>query len=457
VPEQQPEASGHEIHERLRRLPSVERLAVSAKGHPRHLATAAARAEVDALRTRLLAGEDVEPDPEALRDAVARRASQLERGSLRPVINATGVVLHTNLGRAPLARQAAEATARIARGYSNLEYDLEAGKRGSRGDHLEALLRELSGAEAAVAVNNNAAAVLLGLAATAAGREVVVSRGQLVEIGGSFRIPEILAQSGARLVEVGTTNRSRLSDYELAVGPQSAAILRVHQSNFRTVGFTEEVSLADLCALGRERGVSVVDDLGSGALEEIGDEPTLRESVGAGADLVCCSADKLLGGPQAGIIAGRAEAVERCRKHPLARAVRLDKLQLASLEATLRLHRDGGPEAIPALAMLAAGEQELRPRAERMAELIGERAELGRATALAGGGSLPLAALEGPVCLVDPGAVGVDGLVELLRQADPPVIARIVEDRVVLDPRTMSDDEAEVTAKAVRGALGRHG
>jgi L-seryl-tRNA(Ser) seleniumtransferase len=306
---------------------------------------------------------------------------------------------------------------------------------------------------AATAVNNNAAAVLLALAAIAGGREVIVSRGELIEIGGSFRIPEILVQSGARLVEVGTTNRTRLGDYEAAVGPDTAAILRVHQSNFRTVGFTESASTADLAVLAADRGIALVDDLGSGAVEPVGDEPPLRASVGAGATLVCASADKLLGGPQAGIIAGRAEAVAACRAHPLARALRLDKLQLAALEATLRLHRDGGE--IPALRMLGADEAELAAHAAEISAAIGEAARVERGTSRPGGGTLPLVELDGPVCAVDPGALGADELAARLRAASPPVIGRIEAGRVILDPRCLRDDEAGLCAAAVSEALGR--
>jgi L-seryl-tRNA(Ser) seleniumtransferase len=340
-----------------------------------------------------------------------------------------------------------------AAGYSNLEYDLESGERGSRGTHVEGLLCELSGAEAALAVNNNAAAVMLALAALAGDGEVLVSRGELVEIGGSFRIPEILAHSGATLVEVGTTNRTRVDDYAAAIGERTTAILRVHQSNFRIVGFTEQPGAAELAALARERGIAMVDDLGSGVLGEVHGEPTVRTAVAAGADLVCCSGDKLLGGPQAGLLCGRTEAVERCRHHPLARAMRLDKLQLAALEATLRLHRDEGRAALPALAMIAAPEEELRLRAETMAQSIGPSAAVGRASGAPGGGSLADVSLEGPACWVDPGAAGADALLARLRENEPPVIARIVEDRVVLDPRTMNDEEATVAAVAVREAL----
>jgi L-seryl-tRNA(Ser) seleniumtransferase len=436
----------------LRSLPSVERLAARLPQVPHHLAVAAAREAIVAARQAVLDG-GAAPSEEELAGAAAERLARLTRPSLRRVINATGVVLHTNLGRAPLAPEAVARVSEVAAGYSNLEYDLESGGRGSRGVHVEGLLRELSGAEAALAVNNNAAAVMLALAALAGDGEVLVSRGELVEIGGSFRIPEILAHSGAALVEVGTTNRTRLADYEAAIGKRATAILRVHQSNFRIVGFTEQPEAGDLAALARERGVAMVDDLGSGALGEIHGEPTVRAAVAAGADLVCCSGDKLLGGPQAGLLFGRAEAIERCRRHPLARALRLDKLQLAALEATLRLHRDEGPSALPALAMIEAPEQQLRARAEAMAQAIGPSAAVGRGSGAPGGGSLADVALEGPVCLVDPGPAGADALLARLREHEPPVIARIAEGRVVLDPRTISDEEATIAAVAAREAL----
>jgi len=439
--------------ERLRRLPSVERLASALDGLPHAVATAAAREELDELRRRIRSGEPVEPEPAVLREVVAERARQLLRGSLRPVINATGVILHTNLGRAPLAPPAAEAAARIGERYSNLELDLEAGERGSRQGHLGPLLRALTGAPAALAVNNNAAAVLLALAAVAAGREVVIGRGQLVEIGGSFRIPEILEQSGARLVEVGTTNRTRVTDYESAIGPETAAVMRVHQSNFRTVGFVEEAPLEELQDLARAHGLALIDDLGSGALGPIGDEPTVTASVEAGADLVCWSADKLLGGPQAGVLVGSHEAVDACHTHPLARAFRLDKLQLAALEATLRLYRDQGPAAIPAIAMLQAEDDDLDERARRMSNAIGPAAAVVRSASRSGAGSLPLMELEGPVCAVEPGPPGADALAGALRRGDPPVIARVEDGRVVLDPRTMSDSEADGAAAAVGAFL----
>jgi L-seryl-tRNA(Ser) seleniumtransferase len=438
--------------ENLRHLPSVERLASRLPEAPHHLAVAAARSAIEAAREWVLAGESP-PTEEDLTAAATDRLAHMVRPSLRRVINATGVVLHTNLGRAPLAPAAVAQVTEVAAGYSNLEYDLESGSRGSRGAHVESLLCELSGAEAALAVNNNAAAVMLALAALAGDGEVLVSRGELVEIGGSFRIPDILAHSGATLVEVGTTNRTRLADYAAAIGERTTAILRVHQSNFRIVGFTEQPEAAELATLARERGIAMVDDLGSGALGEVHGEPTVRSAVATGADLVCCSGDKLLGGPQAGILFGRAEAVERCRRHPLARAMRLDKLQLAALEATLRLHRDEGRAALPAPAMIEAPEEELQRRAEAMAAAIGDAAEVGRESGAPGGGSLADVALEGPVCLVELDNDGADFLLARLRESDPPVIARIVRDRVVLDPRTMSDTDAAQAAAAVREAL----
>ena len=433
--------------ERLRELPSVEQLAQRLEDLPKGVAVAGARVAIDAARERLRAGGEAGDLEAEARAAVRPR--------LRRVINATGVIVHTNLGRAPLPQEAASAAGEAGSGYTNLEYDLEAGKRGSRQDHVEGLLRELTGAEGALVVNNCAAAVLLAAAALAGGRELVVSRGQEVEIGGSFRIPDVVAQSGARLVEVGTTNRTRLADYERALGPDTGAILRVHQSNFRTVGFTEEVQIEELCRL----GTPVIDDVGSGALAEgipeLSEEPPVRRSVEAGCDVVCFSGDKLLGGPQAGLMVGTREALDRCRSHPLARAVRIDKLSLAALEATLRLYRDpaAARESVPVLRMLTAGEDELQARAESMADLL-DGAQVIRAAAKVGGGALPLLELEGPVCAVDSGEVGVDELARRLRAGEPPVIGRAREGWLLLDPRTLDDDEAREAAAAVAAALG---
>jgi L-seryl-tRNA(Ser) seleniumtransferase len=424
----------------LRSLPSVEQLA-AALDAPHALAVAAARRVIDERRAELRAGADGEPDLVARARAAVAAA---EAPSLRRVVNATGVIVHTNLGRAPLAAAAREAIGRAAEGYSNLELDVSSGRRGSRHAHVAALAAELTGAEDALAVNNCAAAVLLAAAALAGeGREIVVSRGQLVEIGGSFRIPDVIAQSGARLVEVGTTNRTRLADYERALGERTGAVLRAHQSNFRTLGFVEEVSIEVLCEL----GVPVIDDVGSGALAEVADEPPVRRSVAAGAALVCFSGDKLLGGPQAGVMVGRAGAVAAARAHPLARALRIDKLSLAALEATLRLYRD--PERarreIPVLAMLDASEAELEARARRLAELAG--GEVVRAAAKVGGGALPLLELEGPVVALEGPA---EELAARLRAADPPVLARIAEGRVLLDPRTLAEEELPWVARALR-------
>jgi L-seryl-tRNA(Ser) seleniumtransferase len=439
----------------LRALPSVEELASSLTGVPHALAVRAAREAIEAARAGLMEGR---PAGDLRAEALAR-AERSARSSLRRVLNATGVIVHTNLGRAPLADAALDAIREAAAGYSTLEYDLADGERGSRHVHVEELLCELTGAEAGIAVNNCASAVLLAAAALAGGRELVVSRGQLVEIGGSFRIPDVVAGSGARLVEVGTTNRTRAVDYERAIGPQTGAVMRAHQSNFRTVGFVEEVSIEELCDVARQAGVPVIDDVGSGALAErlpeLSDEPPVPRSVAAGCAVTCFSGDKLLGGPQAGLMVGSAEAVGRCRAHPLARAVRIDKLSLAALEATLRLYLDPSRalREIPVLRMLAAGEESLRGRAERMSELVGDAARVITASGRVGGGALPLLELEGPVCAVDPGPLGVDELARRLRAADPPVIARAREGWLLLDPRTLDDAEAAAAASAVAAAL----
>jgi L-seryl-tRNA(Ser) seleniumtransferase len=439
----------------LRSLPAVHELA-AALDAPHALAVAAARRAIDEQRAAIRAGTPADGD---LLPRARELLAEMERGSLQRVLNATGVILHTNLGRAPLPAAAREAVARAAEGYSNLELDLDSGERGSRHAHVEGLLCELTGAEAAIVVNNGAGAVLLAAAALAApGRGIVVARGQLIEIGGGFRIPEVIMQSGARLVEVGTTNRTRLSDYAHALETHDDidAIMRVHQSNFRTVGFVEEVAIEALCEL----GVAVIDDVGSGWLasqpaffDDVGGgEPALSASVAAGAALTCCSGDKLLGGPQAGLIVGQREAVAAARRHPLARALRIDKLSLAALEATLRLYLDPARalREIPVLAMLAADEDTLAARAGRLADAIGERASVTRAVGKTGGGSLPLLELEGPVVALD---ADPEPLAAALRQGDPPVVARIHDGRVLLDPRTLTDADVEPLAGAVRSVL----
>jgi L-seryl-tRNA(Ser) seleniumtransferase len=425
----------------LRDLPSVDALLRTGAGealveeHGRQAVVETLRAVLGEARE---AGEV--PDQEGLLETAAGRLGRPP--SLRPVLNATGVIIHTNLGRAPLAQVAIDRVDEVAAGYSTLEYDLAAGGRGSRHDHLSGLLSSLTGAEAGLAVNNNAAAVLLCLAATAGGGEVLISRGQLIEIGDGFRIPDILAQSGARLVEVGTTNRTSIADYRRAVTGETRAILRVHQSNFRIVGFTAHPGLAELAEVAGGE-VELIDDLGSGALLDLPDlldEPTARASVEAGADLVCFSGDKLLGGPQAGIIVGTAAAVGRVKRHPLARAMRIDKLSLAALEATLELYRNPAQALaqIPVLRSLGEPAERVRERAERLCRRLG--GELTATTAKVGGGALPLLELDSFACALE----GGDELAARLREGDPPVIARVQEGRVLLDCRTLSDEDCDL-------------
>ena len=425
----------------FRSLPAVNELANELQA-PHALAVQAARATIEERRTELRDGATDDPD---LLARARERVARAKKPSLRRVLNATGVIVHTNLGRAPLAAAAREAVTRAAEGYSTLEWDAATGTRGSRHDHVEALLTELTGAEAALAVNNGAAAVLLAAAALAGpGHEIVVSRGQLVEIGGGFRIPDVVAQAGATLKEVGTTNRTRRADYAGALTDRTGAILRAHPSNFRQLGFVQEVEIEELCEL----GVPVIDDVGSGNLAEdlalLADEPPVRRSVKAGAALVCFSGDKLLGGPQAGVMVGTHAAVQAAKQHPLARATRLDKLSLAALEATLRLYRDARRDEIPSLAMLTTDDATLRARAQRLAEGLGEVVE---STAKVGGGALPLLELPGPAVAIpgDP-----EALAARLRANDPPIVGRIQDGRLLLDPRTLADDEIEL----VRAALG---
>jgi L-seryl-tRNA(Ser) seleniumtransferase len=418
---------------RLRDLPSVDELARTS-GDP--LAVDAARTVLGRAREQIRAGSDPGDLGEELQAEL--RAARAPR--LRRVLNATGVIVHTNLGRAPLAAAALEQVAHAARGYSNLEYDLEAGTRGSRQTHVVELLHRLTGAEAGLVVNNNAAAVLLALAALAEGREVLVSRGELIEIGDGFRIPDVLARSGARLREVGTTNRTRAADYEAAAGPDTAVLLRVHQSNFRVVGFTELPAVEELSRVARKHELVLVDDLGSGALVAVGDEPTPRSSLAAGADLVCFSGDKLLGGPQAGIVVGRADLVERLRRHPLQRALRADKLTLAALEGTLRLALER-PDEVPVLRMLREPAESVRARAERLAALVGGEVE--ETVARAGGGALPLAELPSYACAVE------EELAQALRTGDPPVVGIVRDGRLLLDCRTLTEDEVDEVAQAI--------
>ncbi|MEJ7891510.1 MAG: L-seryl-tRNA(Sec) selenium transferase [Solirubrobacteraceae bacterium] len=409
----------------LRDLPSVDALAAELDA-PHGAAVAAARAVIAQRRDELREGVEGDAD-------LVARAREVLAPSLRRVLNATGVVLHTGLGRAPLSASARAAVNQAAEGYANLEYDLATGARGSRHDHVAPLLRELTGARDGMAVNNCAGAVLLAAAALAgADREIIVARGELVEIGGGFRIPDVVAQAGAVLVEVGTTNRTRLADYADAITDRTGAILRVHPSNFRQLGFVEGVQTGALARL----GVPVIDDVGSGALRPIGDEPTVQGSVAAGAALTCFSGDKLLGGPQAGLLVGTADAVARARAHPLARALRIDKLSLAALEATLR-----DPDGTPVARMLA---EDSAGKARRLAADIGTVIPgVGRV----GGGTLPLHDLTGPVVAVehpDP-----DALAARLRAGDPPLVGRIENGRLLLDPRTLAEAEVEEARQAV--------
>jgi L-seryl-tRNA(Ser) seleniumtransferase len=446
-----------EMRERLRELPSVDRLAA----HVRSFApTAGAFAPTDAdaisaarrvlfeRRRELHAGARDEPD-------LTERARERLRPSLRRVLNASGVVIHTNLGRAPLAPPAVAAVTSAARGYCNLELSLSSGRRGSRDEHVRSLLCELTGAEDALALNNGAGATLLAVAALGGGG-IAISRGQLVEIGGSFRVPDVIAQAGVRMVEVGTTNRTRIEDYERALADRRAsAILRVHQSNFRTLGFVLEVPVAALCEL----GVPVIDDVGSGALADgvhaLAEEPNVLDSVRAGAALVCFSGDKLLGGPQAGILVGRASAIDVCRRHPLARALRIGRLPLAALAATLALYRD--PERaraeIPVLSMLDADPAVLRARAERLARATG--GEITEAIARVGGGALPLLELRGPAVAIHPPGGDPLALAATLRGGDPPLVARVCDGRLLVDPRTLSATEVEQACEVLAHALAR--
>ncbi len=452
------------MQKELRKLPSVDRLlaqprvvaARQAQGHA--LAVEAARSALAAAREQVLAGNGLPPLDQIVAD-LERRLAGATAGTLHTVLNATGVVIHTNLGRAPLSNAAVAAMNSLANLYCNLEYDLEAGERGSRYVHAESLLCRLTGAEAALVVNNNAAAVLLALSALAAGREVVISRGQLVEIGGGFRIPDVLRQSGARLVEVGTTNRTHERDYREAIGPDTALLLRVHSSNFLQVGFTTQVPLPDLVRLGQEAGVPVVDDLGSGTLLDtsrygLSAEPTVQASIAAGADVVTFSGDKLLGGPQAGLIAGRREMVERLRRHPLARALRVDKNTLAALQATLLHYLRGEAEReIPVWRMIALSLEELEGRAR---DLAAKLAALGVPAAVAtgfstiGGGSLPGQELPTFGIALETGAP--DAMARELRLGRTPVVGRIADDRLFLDPRTVAPEHDAALVAAVAAA-----
>jgi L-seryl-tRNA(Ser) seleniumtransferase len=456
----------------FRKIPAVDQLLISpgieeaSAQHPRGLILKAIHLVLDEIREALQRGkafDEAELGVDPVSRAVLQKLDNISRPSLRPAINATGVVVHTNLGRSILAERVIKRFRSIAGGYSNLEYDLDQGKRGSRYSHVEAILTELTGAEAATVVNNNAAAVLVSLETLARGREVIVSRGQLVEIGGSFRIPDVMRKSGAKMVEVGTTNKTHLRDYTEVIGPETALLLKVHTSNYHIVGFTQEVSVTELSALGKRYGIPVMEDLGSGCLVDFSrygliKEPTVQEALAQGADLVTFSGDKLLGGPQAGIILGRKAIVEAVKKNQISRALRIDKLTLMALEETLRLYRDerAAIKEIPTLRMMCQPYRSVSKKADRLLKLVGRlktvnfSLELADGNSRVGGGALPLLELPSRlVCLV-PGSLSSQVIETELRAGDPPVIGRVEKERVLLDVRTVQDRELKTVAQAIR-------
>ncbi len=465
----------------LRNLPKIDEMMLFLEkgeqfaGVPRELVKEACRSVVEGLRERILREKGAATALRLpTREAAAAQAAEVIEGfgsyRLRRVINATGVILHTNLGRAPLCREALERIVEVARGYSNLEYDLEKGERGLRYDHVRRLLCALAGAEDALVVNNNAAAVLLVLNSLAEGKEAIVSRGELIEIGGEFRIPEVMEKSGARLKEVGTTNRTRLADYEGAIGPETGLILKVHTSNFRIMGFTEEAELFSLVELGKKHGLPVMDDLGSGCLVELDRyglerEPTVRDCIATGVDVVTFSGDKLLGGPQAGIILGKHEILERVRRNPLNRALRIDKLTLAALEATMvkYLRPDQALTDIRVLSALTEPPEAVRKRAKRLAALLrrampeGGGVTLVDGTSMAGGGSLPTREIPTTLVGVRAATLSAAALEERLRRGETPVIVRVADDRVLFDLRTIDMGEFTEIRDALKAALADEG
>ena len=466
----------HSPQELMRAIPSVDRV-LSDKAVARlraryseDLIKRMVRLGLEKLREELREGAAGKADcaMKAVVERVARLLEQRVGPRLRAVINATGVIVHTNLGRSPLSKRVADRIAEIACSYSNLEYNLEEGRRGERNAHLSELVQELTGAEAAIAVNNNAAAVLLALSSLAQGREVVVSRGELIEIGGSFRIPDVMARSGAILREVGTTNRTHPRDYINAINENTALILKVHPSNYRIEGFTREVALEELVAIGRDRGVPTVMDLGSGCLVDLSPyglerETTVQSVIAAGVDVVSFSGDKLLGGPQAGILAGRADLIEQMRSNPLARALRMDKLTLAALEATLLEYTSpqGPADGVPTLAMIMKPREELEAIAETIAAklrtALKKRADVSIVVGVGrvGGGALPLEDLPGPRVSVRPRGVSAGRLEQALRAGDPPMIALVKDDAILIDPRTLLQGQPDTVATLVSSALDR--
>lgn len=451
----------------LRQIPKVDELLrhprLASLSCQRTILTETVREVIDSLRQAILAGEEPSLQPDSLCDEVERLVQKKTTMNLRPVINATGIVLHTNLGRAKLSTAAVQAIQSVAQDYNTLEYNLEKGSRGSRYSHVEQLISKLTGAEDAMVINNNAAAVMLVLSTMARGKEVVTSRGELVEIGGAFRVPEIMSQSGGTLVEVGTTNKTHPSDYVRAVTENTGAFLKVHTSNFKIVGFSEEVSLEEMVRLGHERNIPVIYDLGSGAmvrLEDYGilDEPNVLDAMKSGADIISFSGDKLLGGPQAGIIIGRREYIEAMKKNPLTRAFRIDKLTLAALEATLREYQDPA-QAIqnnPTLRMITATMETLVPKGEQLlAELQrtcdgSYTVELTEDFGQVGGGSVPTQMIRSSVVAVEPTLVSPDVLEQRLRRISLPIIARISKDRLLLDVRTIEEHHFSYIAQSIR-------
>ncbi len=450
----------------FRRLPGVDKL-LSAENikrleslYPHDLLVSLVRQQLEEARLAIVAAKPC-PSADEIAASVCHRLTGLGSLSLRPVVNATGVILHTNLGRAPLSREAIAAMNTVAGGYCNLELELDSGARGSRHVHIEPILCQLTGAEAALVVNNNASAVLLGLSALARRKEVIVSRGQAVEIGGSFRIPDVMRQSGAKLLEVGTTNCTYLADYEQAISPQTVAMMQVHSSNFQIIGFTHSVSLEELVILGQQHDLPVLDDMGSGCFLDTSTfglypEPTVRQSVAAGAGLVFFSGDKLVGGPQAGIIVGQKRYIDKLKKHPLARAARIDKIRLAGLAATLIHYLKGEAVAkIPVWSMIATPVTDIQRRARKWAAVLGDLAEVVDGESMVGGGSLPGSTL--PTKLVAIGGAGgkkrrrgVQALAQKLRGGATPVVGRIADDVLFLDPRSVLAEEDEIVLKALK-------
>ena len=455
----------------FQKIPSVDRLlnspflSVILPNYPRSLVLKAVHQVLEGIRNAIKSGHGFEEplDLDRVSHLVTEKLAILNQPSLKPLINATGVVVHTNLGRSILPERVLAKFKPLAGGYSNLEYDLQRGERGSRYSHVEGILKELTGAEAGTVVNNNAAAVLVALDTLARGREVVVSRGQLVEIGGSFRIPEVMKRGGARMIEVGTTNKTHLRDYEEAIGPDTALLLKVHKSNYHLIGFTEDVDTAELVTLAHRHNIAVMEDLGSGCFVDFSKyglvkEPTVQEVLGQGVDLVTFSGDKLLGGPQAGILLGRKHLVEAIRKNQLSRALRIDKLTLLALEETLRIYREESTavKEIPTLQMILAPYAQLKNKARRLRRMVGKldtrnfSLQLADGTSKVGGGALPLLVI--PTCLVAlvPGRLSANTMEQKLRDYDPPIISRVEKDQVLLDVRTVQESELKTVAGAIK-------